>query len=71
MQYEDLTPEQRDRARACNSPEELLDLAKEFGFELSEEELKQASGGGNWLCSDECVDYCLWLCNTLNCAADN
>ena len=71
MQYEDLTPEQRERARACGSLEELLALAKELGYELSEGELAQVSAGGNWLCSDECMDDCLWLCNMLNCSADN
>lgn len=55
MQFQDLTPEQKDRARACGSPEELLALAKDLGYELSDEELKQVSAGGNWLCSDECM----------------
>ena len=71
MQYEDLTPELRERARACGSLEELLALAKELGYELSEDELAQVSAGGNWLCSDECMDDWLWLCNMLNCSADN
>ena len=71
MQFENLTPEQREKARACNSPEELLALAKELGYELSDEELSQVSGGRDWLCSDECVSECVWLCNTLHCSVDN
>lgn len=71
MQYEDLTPEQRERARSCSSPEELLALAKELGYELSDKELEQVAGGGSWPCSDECVNDCVWLCNTLHCSVDN
>ena len=53
MIFEDLTPEQREKARACKTPEEMLALAKEEGRELSEEELKAVSGGS--LCWDNCL----------------
>ena len=40
-----LTPEQRARAKQCKSDEELLALAKEDGYELTEDELESISGG--------------------------
>ena len=53
MKYEDLTPQQQERARACKSADELLALAKDEGVELSEEQL-QAVAGGSW---DDCGKY--------------
>ena len=35
----------RGKAQACNTPEEMLALAKEEGYELSDEELETVSGG--------------------------
>ena len=40
-----LTDEQKKKAEAAKSPEELLSLAKESGYELSQEQLSQVSGG--------------------------
>lgn len=40
-----LSEEQLEKARACNSSEELLEAAKEEGLELSEEQLEAVSGG--------------------------
>ena len=45
MNFEDLTPEQKEKARACKTPEEILALAKAEGYELSDEELEGVSGG--------------------------
>ena len=42
----DLTEEQIAKAKECQSPEELLNFAKEEGIELSEEQLEAVSGGG-------------------------
>lgn len=64
MKFEDLTPEQKEKAFACKSPEEILNLAKEAGYELSDEELEGVSGGwGDSSCTDknECHDYCYRL----------
>ena len=47
-----LSPELREKAKACQSPEEMLALAKAEGYKLSEEELAAVSGGGRWSCSD-------------------
>lgn len=57
MNYEDLTPEQREMAKSCSTPEELLELSKKHGYELSVEELDAASGGGSWSCPGHCDGY--------------
>ena len=51
MRPEDLTPEQREKALACTSLEELMDLAKEEGLDLSDDEIEGITGGG-WLCPE-------------------
>jgi hypothetical protein len=43
-----LTPEQRARAKQCKTAEELLALAKEEGYELTDDELEGISGGDFW-----------------------
>ena len=48
----DLSPELREKAKACKTPEEMLALAKAEGYKLSEEELAAVSGGGTWTCTD-------------------
>ena len=47
--YEDLTPEQMEKAKACTTVDELVALAKNEGVELTDEQLEAISGGGNWL----------------------
>ena len=46
MGHENLSPEQRERAKACKSPEELAAFAEEEGLELSDEMLEGVAGGG-------------------------
>lgn len=50
MEFEDLTPEQREKAKACKTPEEILEFAKEEGLELSDEQLDGIAGGQHWAC---------------------
>ena len=38
----------RSKAEACTTPEEILALAKEEGYTLTDDELDQISGGGFW-----------------------
>lgn len=40
-----LTEEQKQKIKNCSSPEEMLALAKEEGYELTEEELDGIAGG--------------------------
>ena len=41
----DISPELREKAKMCKSPEEVLELAKKEGLKLSEEDLASVSGG--------------------------
>ena len=49
-----LTDDQKKKVEAAKSPEELLALAKEEGYELSPDQLEGIAGG--W-CSDHCFIY--------------
>ena len=46
MNFEDISPELKEKAKACKTPEDILALAKEEGYTLSEEELDGIAGGG-------------------------
>ena len=48
MDFKDLSPELREKAMKCGSPEELLALAKKEGYKLSDEEQEGVAGG--WSC---------------------
>ena len=45
MGFEDLTPEQIEKAKACKTAEELAAIAKEEGAELADEALEGIAGG--------------------------
>ena len=57
MEFDEISQELKDRARACKTPEEMLALAKDEGITLSDEELEQIAGGkGKWA-HEECKDF--------------
>lgn len=57
MNFDELSQELKDRLKACETPEEVLALAKEQGVELSEDDLDQVAGGkGKWA-HEECADF--------------
>ena len=62
MNFDDLrNPELQEKLRNASSPEELLAIAKESGFELTDEQLEAVSGGEyDWGCFDkrQCIDVC-------------
>ena len=39
MEFKDLTPELKEKAKACKSTEELMTLAQSIGAELTDEQL--------------------------------
>ena len=67
MAFENVPDSIKNRAEACKTPEELLALAAEEGYELSDEELNAINGG--LLTQDctwhDCTDDCTHLCKGL------
>lgn len=59
-----LTDEQKTKVAAAQTQEELFTLVKEFGYELSSEQLEAVSGGISPECPQDCnrligtVTYC-------------
>lgn len=57
MEFDELSEDLKERAKACKTPEELLALAKDEGIVLSDEDLGQIAGGkGKWA-HEECSDF--------------
>ena len=54
MKFDDLTEEQKAKARECETSEDLVSLAKQEGIELSIDQLEEASGGA-WV-TPKCPD---------------
>ena len=50
-------PALQQRLRDAASPEEILRIASEEGYELTDEELSGIAGGGFWSCDDCPSDY--------------
>lgn len=55
-----LTDEQKKKAEAAQTPEELIAYAKETGYELSQDQLNAVAGG--W-----CKDHCPTVCDDASC----
>lgn len=51
-----LSDEQKKKIEAARTPEELLAIAKETGYELTPDQLEAVSGGRDH--SYECLQYC-------------
>ena len=56
MKFEDLSPELREKAKTCTSTDELVELAKTEGVELSDEALDSVAGGSAWNCASVCPE---------------
>ena len=51
MTFDDLSPELKEKALACKSGAELVELAEAEGISLSDEQLDAIAGGrGGWQC---------------------
>jgi len=48
MKFDELSPELQSKARKRKTPEEVLALAREEGYEVTDEELQAISGGVKW-----------------------
>ena len=48
MNIENLTPEQIEKAKLCQTAEELVVFAEQEGIELSDAQLDSLSGGACW-----------------------
>jgi hypothetical protein len=46
MNLEDLSPELREKMRACETPDQLIKLVKDEDIELTDEQIEEISGGG-------------------------
>ena len=63
MDINDISPELQEKARACETVEELHELLKEEGMEIPDEELEAVAGGSwcstkQWFCVPAtCPDY--------------
>ena len=42
----DISPELKEEAKACATPEEVFALAKKKGYKLSDEQIEAVAGGG-------------------------
>lgn len=62
MDLDRISPELQEKIKAASTPEELLSLAKQEGYELSDEDLEAVVGGADveWTCrnkSDDCLSH--------------
>lgn len=60
MDFDSLNPEQQEKVLNARTPEEIVALAKEEGYELSDEELDGIAGGMMW--GDVCVGVACKVC---------
>ena len=51
--FDELTPEQMEKARACKSADDLIELAKSEGIELNDDQLDARAGGSWYDCMNE------------------
>ena len=51
--FNELTPEQIEKARACKDSNDLVELAKTEGIELNDDQLEAIAGGSWYDCMNE------------------
>ena len=50
--YEALSDDMKEKVTSCKTAEELIELAKSEGIELTDEQLDAISGGYDWICDE-------------------
>ena len=50
--FEGLSDDLKKKATECKTADELMNLAKTEGIELSDEQLDAISGGYEWICDE-------------------
>ena len=55
--YDGLSDELKAKITTCKTADELIELAKSEGIELTDEQLDAISGGYLWWVTDDCDDY--------------
>lgn len=58
MNLDDISAEIKAKAKECKTPEEIIELAKKEGIELTAEELEGIAGGRFWCEQEYCETYC-------------
>ena len=58
--YKNLSDEQKAKAKACKSTEDLIEMTKKEGISISRDELEAIAGGNTW--DDATSDPCKRLC---------
>ncbi len=46
MEMKDLTPEQKEKFKSCETSQDIIRLAESEGIKLTDEQLDRISGGG-------------------------
>lgn len=62
MEFDKLSPELQEKVKACKTPEDLLAVARDEGYVLSDDELEAVSGGKWHPCWGNCAED--WRCET-------
>ena len=54
--FDNLSDDLKKKATECKNAEELMELAKSEGIELTDDQLDAISGGATWTC--DCYSLC-------------
>ena len=62
MDFDKISDELKAKALKCKTPEEVLELARSEGYDLTDEQLQSIAGGSiDWDCLyHDCTNYKPW-----------